>query len=310
MNSGLSSVRFITRPYIFNGDDSIVVRLGAQQTDVFGNPGSDPGSAWSGNGVSTANQNIELNTGISTGSTGFTDPSLRFNTVSTAPTTATGLAGFGIAPVMASGNQAPVITDLLQSPPDITVTSMQDVTIAADVTDDAGLSSVKILYDVSTNGMFSGTYGQEVTMTASGSDYTGDIPAQANGSTVFYVVEAIDNDMTAMLTSTTMQFSYTVNNPVTSSFVAVQDFDGTLPVWTATINEGDANASYGLTGSGTRLSNGERVELVAFNTSNLQDLAFLMDNASVGGIENADALEIYIAVNGASFSSTPDIKIQ
>ena len=59
-----------------------------------------PGSRWSGNGVETRNSNIALITGISTGDTdGWTDPSGRFSTISTSPSTSTGLEGFGLAPV-------------------------------------------------------------------------------------------------------------------------------------------------------------------------------------------------------------------
>ncbi|WP_426431352.1 lamin tail domain-containing protein [Winogradskyella sp. HB-48] len=90
----------------FNGDDALEVRLGGTLIDMFGTCGSDPGSAWSGSGVSTANQNIELLSSITTGNTGgFTDPSTRFSTVSTTPATLpAGLAGFGNAPSAPSAN--------------------------------------------------------------------------------------------------------------------------------------------------------------------------------------------------------------
>ncbi|MCB2219687.1 MAG: lamin tail domain-containing protein [Bacteroidetes bacterium] len=99
---------YYSEPFQFNGDDALVVQYGGTTTDVFGTPGSDPGSSWSGNGVSTANQNIELLTGIFSGDLdGWTDPSERFQTVSTTPSASGGLAGFGIAPVAPA---TPVIT--------------------------------------------------------------------------------------------------------------------------------------------------------------------------------------------------------
>jgi len=90
----------VIRAFNFNGDDALVVKLAGVVTDVFGTPGVDPGTAWTGGGVSTANQNIQLKEGITTGNTvGWTDPSLRFETVSTTPATLpAGLAGFGLAP--------------------------------------------------------------------------------------------------------------------------------------------------------------------------------------------------------------------
>ena len=87
--------------FTFNGDDSVVLKLGGVTTDVIGNPGSDPGSSWSGGGVSTADRNIQLKTGVSTGDTdGWTDPSTRFEDVSAGST----LTGFGTAP---TGGSAP-----------------------------------------------------------------------------------------------------------------------------------------------------------------------------------------------------------
>ena len=91
---------FTSYNFSFNGDDALVVKYGSTTTDIFGMPGSDPGTSWLGSGVNTANQNIELISGITSGaSTGWTDPSLRFSTISTLPSTLPeGLAGFGIPP--------------------------------------------------------------------------------------------------------------------------------------------------------------------------------------------------------------------
>ncbi|MFP4156613.1 MAG: PEP-CTERM sorting domain-containing protein [Opitutales bacterium] len=97
---GAGIKNFSEKGFTFNGNDSLVLKLGGVTQDVFGDPGSDPGSAWTGSGVSTANQNIELIAGVTTGDTGgFTDPSTRFATVSTNPSESGGLSGFGVAPV-------------------------------------------------------------------------------------------------------------------------------------------------------------------------------------------------------------------
>lgn len=101
---------FYDKGFTFNGDDALVIKYGGNTTDVFGNPGSDPGSNWSGNGVSTGDQNIQLLDGISTGNTtGFTDPSTRFETISSSPSGQNGLEGFGIAPSSGSGDE-PTLT--------------------------------------------------------------------------------------------------------------------------------------------------------------------------------------------------------
>lgn len=91
---------FITQAFTFNGDDALTVSLLGVVQDVFGNPGSDPGASWTGGGVSTANQNIALLEGITTGTVvGYTNPSTRFSVISSSPSIAGGLSGFGVAPV-------------------------------------------------------------------------------------------------------------------------------------------------------------------------------------------------------------------
>ncbi|NVJ89211.1 MAG: lamin tail domain-containing protein [Flavobacteriaceae bacterium] len=90
---------FFEKSFTFNGDDALVVKYGGTTTDIFGTPGSDPGSSWSGSGVSTANQNISLKSGITSGDTdGWTDPSERFENTADGST----LTGFGIAPTAAN----------------------------------------------------------------------------------------------------------------------------------------------------------------------------------------------------------------
>ena len=97
---GLGGVFYFEKSFTFNGDDALVVKYNGVTTDAFGDPGSDPGSSWSGSGVNTRNQNIRLLTSITTGDTdGWTDPSTRFETVSSSPSTLpAGLSGFGIPP--------------------------------------------------------------------------------------------------------------------------------------------------------------------------------------------------------------------
>jgi hypothetical protein len=96
---GADVVLYVSAGYTFNGNDALVIELDGVVQDAFGNPGSDPGSSWVGNGVSTANQNISLVNGTIDGDTdGWTDPSVRFETVSSNPSGVGGLSGFGEAP--------------------------------------------------------------------------------------------------------------------------------------------------------------------------------------------------------------------
>ncbi len=120
---------FYLKAFSFNGDDALEVWYGVTKTDVFGTPGSDPGSEWVGNGVSTKNQNIALLSGITTGDTdGWTDPSTRFETISTDPSTLpAGLDGFGIAP---AGGAPPTIAAPSFSPGGGTYYSAVDVSMS------------------------------------------------------------------------------------------------------------------------------------------------------------------------------------
>lgn len=86
-----SGVRFVEEAGTtwFNGNDAIAIELGGRTEDVFGTIGVDPGTSWSGNGVSTADQYLGIQPGTTAGTrNGFTDPSTRFLTLGTDPETA------------------------------------------------------------------------------------------------------------------------------------------------------------------------------------------------------------------------------
>ena len=97
----------------FNGNDAVEVVLGGTTTDVFGTIGDDPGTAWTGSGVSTADQNLALLGSIAQGDAdGWTDPSTRFSTVAGAPLddgSGADLDGFGLPP-----SEAPCTTPSAQ----------------------------------------------------------------------------------------------------------------------------------------------------------------------------------------------------
>jgi predicted extracellular nuclease len=64
----------------FNGDDALLLSVDGTPIDMFGTIGTDPGSQWSGGGVSTQNESICRRDEITTGNpAGFTDPSLEWD---------------------------------------------------------------------------------------------------------------------------------------------------------------------------------------------------------------------------------------
>ncbi len=148
----------------------------------------------------------------------------------------------------------PVISDISYNPENPFET--EDVTISATITDaDGSISSAKVKW-----GTISGTYGHEVVMTAADDVYSGTIPAQAAGTTIYFVIEAIDNDEvnttsvenTVSFTSETNDLpqianvDYNPKNPESTQNVMVSatitDNDGTIS--TARIKYGSSSGNY------------------------------------------------------------------
>ncbi|PWH81394.1 lamin tail domain-containing protein [Brumimicrobium oceani] len=94
-SSGSDIAGITTFGFLFNGNDALTLYLDGVLKDVIGECGVDPGSNWSGSGVSTENQNISIKAGICSGSTAdLTDPSTRFDKTAGG----TVMTGFGDAP--------------------------------------------------------------------------------------------------------------------------------------------------------------------------------------------------------------------
>jgi len=108
----------------------------------------------------------------------------------------------------ASGNDLPLISDVLINPEDPTAT--EDVTISATITDSDGtISSADLKW-----GTTSGSYTNTISMTNSGDDYSSVIPMQSNGTEVYFIIDAFDNETG---NKQTPEYNYTVNDlPVIS----------------------------------------------------------------------------------------------
>ena len=99
--NGLNLSGILDYTFIFNGDDALQLYLGGILQDAFGTCGSDPGTSWSGSGVSTANNNLQIIDGLCNGeTTGWTDPSTRFTQIANGST----MTGFGNAPALCCVN--------------------------------------------------------------------------------------------------------------------------------------------------------------------------------------------------------------
>ncbi len=108
------------------------------------------------------------------------------------------------------GNLPPSITNIVQTPASGIIPSTT-VSVSADITDSDGTIASALLKW----GTVSGTLSNNINMTlGSGSTYTtvSNIPAQADGTTVYYTITATDN---AAAVTTTPEQSYIVSSPAT-----------------------------------------------------------------------------------------------
>lgn len=116
-----------------------------------------------------------------------------------------------------SGSSGPSITSISHTP--ASPTSSDPVSVSADITDADGIFGAEIHWGTS-----SGSLGNTISMSNSGGNtYTtdSDIPAQSNGTTVYYEVYALDNVADE---TTSIEQSYTVTDPATIPYT--EDFTG------------------------------------------------------------------------------------
>jgi len=117
------------------------------------------------------------------------------------------------------GNALPVIANIVQTPA-ADITSSTTVSVSADVTDSDGTITLVELHW----GLVSGSLTNTINMSNSGGDtYTtdSDIPAQSDGTTVYYEVYAEDD---VPESSTSAELNYTVTDPATTTIPYYEDF--------------------------------------------------------------------------------------
>lgn len=210
---------FYVKAFTFNGDDSLVVKYGGTITDVFGDPGNDPGSSWTGSGVDTRNNNIALLEGITTGDTdGWTDPSLRFETIGGGQD----LTGFGIAPSAPSSD-----------------TSVQFASSSISVLEDVG--TIDLTFEITNEDATNSTSFDVVLTTGDTADineYTTQTVTFPAGSSTNETVTITISDDALVESNETLTFEIQSvsggNNAVVGTNntfdLTIQDNDGTTPL--------------------------------------------------------------------------------
>lgn len=120
-----------------------------------------------------------------------------------------------------TANNAPIIANIVQTP-ETGINSSTTVSVSADVTDaDANLLGIELQW-----GTASGSLGNSIDMSkGTGDTYTTDtdIPAQTAGTTVYYVVYALDDEM-AEATSPEQSYFVHASEPTNHATTFMADF--------------------------------------------------------------------------------------
>ncbi len=194
------------------------------------------------------------------------------------------------------GNTTPFITNVSQSPASNAVTSSDAVVVSADIIDSDGIASAELHW-----GTVSGSLGNTIAMSLdAGNTYVIDsaIPAQADGTTVYYEIEATDNNGTP-LTTTSPEQSYTVSDPLPfgipyfNAFGNQTDYDNAVALGFE-FTDATQNGSYVLIASGSIVS-------PAINFSLYTGLTVSFDLGTFGG--GGGQLDVSVSNdNGANYT--------
>ena len=206
----------------FNGDDSMALLHNETVIDMIGDQNGDPGSSWPVGSGSTANNTLVRMESILQGSSDWTVGATQWDVY---PSNT--FSYLGAHTVSGGSNQPPVITGVTQTPDP--AMDGDAVSIEATIVDtDGSISNVDFVYHVDAGSDVS------VTLTGVGDVYTGSVPAQLAGATVYYSFVATDDDTD----STTHSASYFVGsvsninegdlviNEIMPNPLAVDDSDG------------------------------------------------------------------------------------
>ncbi|MBU1693151.1 MAG: hypothetical protein KKC51_04225 [Verrucomicrobia bacterium] len=122
-------------------------------------------------------------------------------------------------------------------------------------------------------------------------------------TTLFY---AVDND--GADSETVLIY---VNAAAPTGTIVFQGFDGSgKDTWAFTGGGSNAAAAARTDGYGRQLTATDELVLTNVSLVGHSSMMLSLHCASTGGIENLDSLEIYVALDGAAFSDTPDITLQ
>src|SRR5690554_1772918 len=191
------------------------------------------------------------------------------------------------------GNVGPVITNIEHNP--LAVTSSDAVVVSAEITDLDGIASAELRWGTTT-----GTLTNVVPMTLEVDDtYTATIPAQADGTVVYYEIEATDANATPE-TTISAEYSYTVEDPIPFS----------IPYYNAFANQADYDEAVGYgfafdnanqNGSYVRIINGS-ITTPAIDFSAHDEINLSFDLGTYGGNTGQELSVSVSNDNGANYT--------
>ena len=126
--------------------------------------------------------------------------------------------------------EEPIITNIVQTPASTMVTSSDNVSVSADVTDNSNVVSVTLNWGT-TSGMLTNSINMTAPIMSDTYTTVQDIPAQADGTSVYYEIVATDDNLPTANTNTSAELSYTVEDPLILNSALNQNFDGAMPSW-------------------------------------------------------------------------------
>lgn len=239
--NGTSLSGITTYNFAFNGDDALQLYLGGVLKDVFGTCGSDPGSAWTAGGVSTANNNISILSSVNSGTTAnWTNPSLRFETTANGST----MTGFGNAPVSSCA----------------TPNALAFETQPSNVDQNTNMTAVQVKAICSGDGSTATSYTGPITITLNtpACGYSSQTVNAVNGIATFSTIQILRSPQTGLtftatatgLTSTTSStFNVTAPTGAPTTSIIIENNFSTTQDWNYSIGTPTSVGSGGSAGT-------------------------------------------------------------
>ncbi|MCB2197363.1 MAG: endonuclease [Bacteroidetes bacterium] len=200
------------------------------------------------------------------------------------------------------GGSGVFISEVQHSP--VSPKSTDVVTVTATITSAGGIiTNVDLKWGTST-----GNYPNTVTMSSSKGSYTGNIPAQTDGTTVYYMIEASDDNAQS---ATSSEYDYLVSDNVTTT-IFEEDFETSTAESPISINGWTRYEESGTyTWVGKDYNSNKYAQMTAYGTGQISNISWLitpeidlsniseatLNFMSKDGYNNGDPVEVFISTD-------------